>query len=112
MQPLFKIPDVVPLPLMPELESYLRRFKEAVEDGGRRIAAIEIVDGQRLKSVSIPATTNTAIPHKLGRRIQGYIATNASTGANIRRTTVAGEDTSKQFTLYASAAVVVDIWVF
>lgn len=112
MQKFFKIVDPPSIPTDVPLETHLRRLRELIDEADRKLTAIEILDGHRLEDISIPATTDTAIPHKLGRKIKGYIVTNASTGANIRRTTVTGEDTSKQFTLYASIAVVVDIWVF
>jgi hypothetical protein len=111
MRQLFRLPDIS-IPLDFNLDRYLRTFKEAVEDGGRVIEEKRLIDGILLEGESIPATTNTVINHKLGRRIKGWVVTDQDAAATIYRVTVSGEDTAKQITLYASAAVTIDLWVF
>ncbi len=112
MRTLFKIPPVY-VPGDWILEALLNKFKEAVDDGGRRLEETEIIDGHKLKDVVFAATTNTHVEHKLARDINGYIVTRWNAAATIHEIpTVAPYYKNRTITLYASAIVTVDLWVF
>ena len=95
------------------LEMLLMTQAAAIEEAGRRLEAIEILDGHRLKDVVFAATTNTYVEHKLARDIRGFIVTRRNAAATIHQVpTVAPYYSMLTITLYASAAVTVDLWVF
>jgi hypothetical protein len=110
MKPLFKLPHVL-MPDRPELEMHLRKTKEAIEDGGRRLEAIPFLDGIWIQDISLPAVSSTVVNHKLGRIPRGWIMTRVQGGARIPTETARDSTT---ITIYnaASFAMTVDFWFF
>ena len=112
MKKLFNMPPVY-VPDNVLLEMVLVAQQAAIEDAGRRLEATKIIDGHQLKDVVFAATTNTYVEHKLARAIEGYIVTRWNAAATIHEIpTVSPYYSNLTITLYASAAVTVDLWVF
>jgi len=91
-----------------KLESVLRLLVQTIDNGGRILEKIELLDGHRLTGIVIPAATETTIEHKLGRQIRGWIVTETNNNTALERR--AWDD--KHLVLYAASAVTIDLWVF
>lgn len=72
------------------------------------ILALPILNGNMLNNISL-AIGATVIPHKLGRKLQGWVITDINAASTIYRS---GTLNDKTLALTSSAVCVVDIWVF
>lgn len=71
------------------------------------ISNVAFLSGHKLTSVEV-AATETLVPHKLGRKPEGYLIT-----ANDTNTTISnGTHTATNLKLTAGSACTVDIWVY
>lgn len=90
----------------------LRHIQDSVIASVNPLLTTPLVDGRTLTGVSI-ASTATAVNHGLGRLPLGWIViTNSSSGVVFEATADRLARTDKQLRLTASAATVVDLWVF
>lgn len=89
----------------------LARFQEYVATSVDAIALVPILDGNLLTNVALTSGLND-VPHKLGRKLRGWIAVRKRANVDIWD---AQDSNSKQdltLSLQASSAVTVDLWVF
>lgn len=88
----------------PALARVVGRVKEIF----RALFQKQIIDGQILSSISLLSASPNRIPHKLGRKVNGYIIVRSSALSTFSDS---GSDESF-LTLNCSANTTVDIWVF
>jgi hypothetical protein len=88
-------------------------------DVDRAIRALEtirtgkpLVDGHEVRDVDLVSGAYTKVPHKLGRRVQGYIVTGRSADATVYDNHTSQLDLNSNLSLRASAAVTVNLWVY
>ena len=82
---------------------------KAVADFTRQLENNPLLDGRLLADVTV-GTSTTNIQHLLGRPYRGWIVTKNSNGATVEQGTQL--NTEQFLSLFASASVVVDIYVF
>ena len=91
-----------------DIKEVVRNLQTNLEETLRILPDALIIDGRLLTDVSLPSMTLTNVNHGLGRTPRGAIPTKQSTSANIEVRDFDGQTLS----LYATAAVVCDFWVF
>jgi hypothetical protein len=82
---------------------------KAVADFTRQLENNPLLGGRRLEGVTV-GTSTTNIPHLLGQAWKGWFVTRNSNGASVEQGTQV--DDTQYLSLFASASVVVDIYVF
>ena len=107
MKKIFTLP-YVRFPENLDIQRIFNSLIDAIYEGGRKLEQVESLDSIRITGVTLPATTNTAVNHKLGRQIIGWKVTDRDAAATIHR--IDWDD--KTITLYASAEVTIDLEVF
>lgn len=81
------------------------RELKSIED---KLPKASILKGHQLDGIALD-TSETAVPHRLGRPLVGYLIVGSSSGASVW-----GETASNAVNLYlqASAPVTVSLWVY
>ena len=93
---------------LPEVEDEVySRIHRALLNRLNLVSAAPFLSGHKLGSISL-GTSQTLVPHKLGRKPEGYIITSNDTNTNISN----GTHTKTNLKLTAGTACVVDIWVY
>jgi len=92
------------LPLLQSFSLLQNQWKSILDP----IVANAIVQGSQLTGVQINASATT-IPHKLGRKQQGWFITDINAAAMVFRT---GDFNDSNMILTASAPCVAAIWVY
>lgn len=98
--------------LLPEnrkLESQLEVFRRAIDDGGRRLENVLILDGNVCENVSLVSGSDITIYHGLNRVLRGWFITRAQ-GSSPSLYEVSRD--SETLILHAGNTGTVDIWVF
>ena len=87
------------------------RQQSNVEVSLKGLSNIAILDGALLKNVQV-STSETLVPHKLGRPYQGYIicSNNAYTAVKLNSSTTS--DAKLFISLSSSAPCTLTLWVF
>lgn len=89
----------------------VNRLSSGIKTSIDAVASIPMLDGLLLASVSLSVGDNT-IPHKLGRVLQGWRIERIRAASTIFDKQDANLTPSATLVLNASAAVVVDLWVY
>lgn len=96
---------------MDGLVAILGRLQDSIEEVIKDIQKDPSIDGHILENVLIEAT-GTDVPHKLGRRLQGWYIVRQRASATIWDNQDSNTQATKYLALQASADVYVDIKVF
>lgn len=70
-----------------------------------------LVNGTLLRNVALASGSNT-VNHKLGRKLQGWVITRQRSSGSVYDTQDSNQHPDLTLTLQASAAMVVDLYVF
>lgn len=90
----------------------LNAVQNNVEQTFRALLLSEIVDGNLIEDVFLPASTETLVEHKLGRELRGYIVVKRNAGSNIFDKQDVNIASDRFLILDTNVAVTVSLWVF
>ena len=90
-------------------DSNLTLFQAAINDQFSQVAQVPFINGVKLSSVSLITGQANTINTSLGRKASGYMVISKSANADVWNDAISS---SNQITLYSSANVTVDLWVF
>lgn len=99
------------LPLVQTPDRLLNQVQQNVKSQLDPVVAAPIVGGILLRNISLASGANV-VPHKLGRALQGWVPTRVRASATLYDTQDSNTTPASTLQLTASAAVVVDLWVF
>lgn len=87
------------------------QVQKNIQDALSQILVLPILNGTLLENLVLSAGDNT-ITHKLGRKVKGYIVVRKSAVSNIYDKISTDTKLDQQFTLNASVACTISLWVF
>lgn len=93
-----------------DLDRIINSVQSNIETSLRFLQNKPIVDGVLLQGVQL-AVGNNIITHKLGREIFGYIIVSRSAASSVYDN-ISSSDTKTSFTLNATVACTINIWIF
>lgn len=93
-------------------ESDTQRLQDNIELFLKQIKNISILDGVLLEDVSVPTGSDVVIPHKLNRKLVGYIVVRNSAEATIWDKQSDNTLPGKTLILKSSADTTISMWVF
>lgn len=70
-----------------------------------------IIDGVQLNDIEL-TTTAVRVPHRLGRKVRGYVVVRSNAGVTVFDDNDGKLDLDKFLYLQSSAPVTVNLWVF
>ena len=90
----------------------LARFQEYLEEATEIVFSNKTLDGRLLEKVSVSSTAKE-VPHKLGRRYEGWwLAGTHENGAHVELTEGTSSDKTKFINLTSSVTATVNIYVY
>jgi hypothetical protein len=90
-------------------DSKLTLFQAAINDQFSQVSQIPFINGVRLSSISLTNGVANTVDTSLGRKASGYMIILKDANADVWNDSI---ESDSQITLWCSADVTIDLWVF